>query len=246
VLEGRHAVVTGGSRGIGRAIALALAQQGAKVTILYAGQADAAQQTCADASAHGAQAVAYQCDVSNWQQVESVCQTVVADRGRVDILVNNAGIVKDNLLVRMSEDEVDKVIAVNLKGAISVTRHLLRSLLTSPYGRVITVSSVVALMGNAGQTNYAAAKAGLIGFTKSLAREVAGRGVTCNVIAPGFTTTDMTAALRPDVIDRLMANVPLRRMGAPEDVAGAAVFLASDWAGYVTGQVLSVDGGMWM
>ena len=249
-LDGRHAVITGGSRGIGRAVALRMAQQGARVTILYAGQAEAARSTCAEASGFGVAAQAYQCDVSDWSRVTSVCETIVADRGRVDILVNNAGIVKDNLLMRMSEADFDRVIAVDLKGAFNVTRHLLRSLLTSPYGRIITVSSVVAGIGNAGQTNYAAAKAGLVGFAKSLAREVAGRGVTSNVIAPGFIATDMTAKLAPETAGSagaaLMSRVPLKRLGTPDDIAGVAVFLASDMASYITGEVLAVDGGMWM
>jgi len=245
-LEGRHAVVTGGSRGIGRAIAVALAQQGAGVSIIYAGQAGAAADACAAAAAFGVDAKAYQCDVADWDQTKSVCESIVAEHGRVDILVNNAGIVKDGLMMRMTEADFDRVIAVNLKGAFNVTRHLLRSLLTSPYGRVITVSSVVADMGNVGQTNYAAAKAGLVGFTKSLAREVAGRGVTCNVIAPGFIETDMTAKLSEAVVANLGAMIPLKHMGTPADIAGAAVFLASDSAAYITGEVLAVDGGMWM
>jgi len=245
-LKGRHAVVTGGSRGIGRAVAVALARQGADVSIIYAGQADAADQACAEAAEFGVSAKAYQCDVSDWEQTKAVCETIVADRGRVDILVNNAGIVKDGLMMRMSEADFDAVIAVNLKGAFNITRHLLRSLLASPCGRIITVSSVVAEMGNVGQTNYAAAKAGLIGFTKSLAREVAGRGVTCNVIAPGFIETDMTAKLSESVVANLAGMIPLKHMGTPADVAGAAVYLASDLAAYVTGEVLAVDGGMWM
>ena len=245
-LFGRHAVVTGGSRGIGRAVAVALAQQGADVSIIYAGQADAADQACAEASSFGVSAKAYQCDVSDWEQTKTVCETIVADHGRVDILVNNAGIVKDGLMMRMTEADFDRVIAVNLKGAFNITRHLLRSLLASPCGRIITVSSVVAEMGNVGQTNYAAAKAGLIGFTKSLAREVAGRGVTCNIIAPGFIETDMTAKLSDSVVANLAGMIPLKHMGTPADVAGAAVYLASDLAAYVTGEVLAVDGGMWM
>jgi len=246
LLEGRHAVVTGGSRGIGRAVALAMAKQGATVTILYAGQTEAAEQTCADASNFGADALAYQCDVANWDQAKQVCEAIVAGRGRVDILVNNAGITQDNLLMRMSEADFDRVIAVDLKGAFNVTRHLLRSLLASPYGRIISISSVVAEIGNVGQTNYAAAKAGLIGFTKSLSREVASRGVTCNAVAPGFIATDMTAGLSPDAVARLGALAPLKRMGTPDDVAGAVLFLASDLAGYITGEVLAVDGGMGM
>jgi len=245
-LAGRHCLVTGGSRGIGRAIALAMGQHGAKVTILYAGNTEAAEQTCREGQDLGADLASYQCDVADWDQTKQVCDEVVAQRGRVDILVNNAGITKDGLLMRLKEADFDRVIAVNLKGAFNVTHHLMLSLLGSPHGRVITVSSVVAQMGNIGQTNYAAAKAGLVGFTKSLAREVAGRGVTCNVIAPGFIETDMTAELSQKVVDNLGALVPLKRMGSPADIAGAAVFLASDLASYITGEVLAVDGGMWM
>jgi len=245
-LMSRHAVVTGGSRGIGRAIALALAQHGANVSIIYAGQADAAAQVCDEAAGFGVAAKAHQCDIADWGQTKAVCDQIVEEQGRVDILVNNAGIVKDGLMMRMTEADFDAVISVNLKGAFNVTRHLLRSLLTSPCGRVITVSSVVAEMGNVGQTNYAAAKAGLMGFTKSLAREVAGRGVTCNVIAPGFIETDMTAKLSEQVVANLGSMIPLKHMGTPADVAGAAVFLASDLASYITGEVLAVDGGMWM
>jgi len=225
---------------------LALAEHGANVSIIYAGQADAAALVCGEAAGFGVEATAYQCDIADWDNAKAVCETIVAEQGRVDILVNNAGIVKDGLMMRMTEADFDSVIAVNLKGAFNVTRHLLRSLLTSPCGRVITVSSVVAEMGNIGQTNYAAAKAGLIGFTKSLAREVAGRGVTCNVIEPGFIETDMTAKLSEQVVANLGSMIPLKHMGTPADVAGAAVFLASDLAAYITGEVLAVDGGMWM
>jgi len=245
-LTGRHAVVTGGSRGIGRAIALALANHGANVSTIYAGQSEAAEQVCAEAVALGVKANAHQCDISDWEHTKAICDEIVAQSGRVDILINNAGIVKDGLMMRMSEADFDAVIAVNLKGAFNVTRHLLRSILTSPCGRIITVSSVVAEMGNVGQTNYAAAKAGLVGFTKSLAREVAGRGVTCNVIAPGFIETDMTAKLSEQVVANLGSMIPLKHMGTPDDVAGAATFLASDLAAYITGEVLAVDGGMWM
>jgi len=246
MLRGRQAVVTGGSRGIGRAIVLELARQGADVALIYAGQAEAAEQTRSEAASFGVRAEAYQCDVSDWDQAGAMCQAIVADHGRVDILVNNAGIVRDKLLMRMTEADFDQVIAVDLKGSVAVTRHLLHALLRSPHGRIITISSVAAVMGNVGQTNYAAAKAGLIGFTKSLAREVAGRGVTCNVITPGYIATDLTAELSQPVADRLAGLIPLKRLGSPQDVAAAVGFLASDAAGYITGEVLAVDGGMWM
>lgn len=243
-LTGRRALVTGGSRGIGRAIALALAAHGADVAIVYAGRHDAAEATADEARALGVRAAAHRCDVADWNESKTTAEAVVSELGGLDILVNNAGITRDNLLLRMTEPEVDDVLSVDLKGAISMTRHLARALMASPHGRVMNVSSVVGLMGNTGQANYAAAKAGLIGFTKSVARELAGRGVTCNAIAPGFIATDMTAALSDAATEKLLAQVPLKRAGTPDDVASAAVFLASDMGAYITGQVLQVDGGM--
>jgi len=244
LLSGRRAVITGGSRGIGRAIALEFARQGADIAIVYAGRADAAQGVVAEAEAFGGVARAYQCDVADFAATRAVCGAILADLGGTDIIVNNAGIVRDNLVMRMSEADFDQVVAVNLKGAYNMTHHLMRPLLRSPHGRIISTTSVTALMGNPGQANYAAAKAGLIGFTKSLARELAGRGITCNAIAPGMIETDMTADLPTPVLESFTARRPLKRAGTPEDVAHAAVFLASDWAAYITGQVLQVDGGM--
>lgn len=244
MLKGRTAVITGGTRGIGRAIALEFAAQGADLALIYSGNADSAHATSTEAEALGVQVKAYHCDVSSWDQVQSTSEQILADFGRVDILVNNAGIVKDNLAIRMSEQDFDQVVAVNLKGAFTMIRHLSKSLLTSPYGRIINVSSVVGLMGNIGQANYSASKAGLIGMTKSLAREFASRGVTCNVIAPGFIDTDMTTALPATVLEKLKALIPLKTVGRPEDIAHSALFLASDMASYITGEVLQVDGGM--
>ena len=243
-LTGRLAVVTGGSRGIGRAIALELAQRGADVAIGYAGQAAAAEEVRAQAAGLGVRASAHCCDVADYSAVQATCQAVREEYGRVDILVNNAGIIKDDLVMRMSEQEFDQVVAVNLKGVFAMTRHLLPALLRSPCGRIISITSVVALTGNPGQANYTAAKAGVIGFTKSLAREVAGRGVTCNAVAPGLITTDMTKQMPSAAWEKLSQLIPLRRPGTPEDVAGVVGFLASDQAQYITGQVLQVDGGM--
>jgi 3-oxoacyl-[acyl-carrier protein] reductase len=246
MLNGRYAVITGGSRGIGRAIALEMAKNGAGVAIIYAGHAETADEVCAQARSFGVHALAYQCDVANWEATKAVCEQILTDFPRIDIIVNNAGIVRDTLLIRMSEEDYDTVVDVNLKGAFAMTRYLMRSLLKSEYGRVINISSVVGLTGNPGQTNYAASKAGLLGFTTSLARELAARKVTCNAIAPGYIATDMTAAVPDAVLETLAAQVPLRRVGTAEDVAHAAVFLASDMAGYITGEVLRVDGGMRM
>jgi 3-oxoacyl-[acyl-carrier protein] reductase len=239
-------VVTGGSRGIGRAIALGLAQAGADVAILYAGNTERAESACAEAAAYGIRAQAYQCDVADFTAVQTVVAQVVADFPHVDILVNNAGVIRDSLLLRLTEADFDAVVDVSLKGTFNVTRHLLRTLLRSPHGRIINIASVSGLTGTAGQANYAAAKAGVIGLTKSVAREVAGRGVTCNVIAPGYIDTDMTRGLNPAVKDKLAAAIPLGYAGTADDIAHAVVFLASDLARYITGEVLRVDGGMAM
>ncbi|MDR2896945.1 MAG: 3-oxoacyl-[acyl-carrier-protein] reductase [Propionibacteriaceae bacterium] len=245
-LSGRTAVVTGGSRGIGRAIALALANHGANVAVIYAGNGPAAHQVVELAQAMGVSAQAYRCDVADYDVSQEVCDRIVKDFGSIDILVNNAGIIRDNLMLRMSAADFDEVIAVNLKGAFNVTHHLMRSLLRSKHGRIINISSVSGMMGNPGQANYAAAKAGLIGMTKTVAREVAGRAVTCNAIAPGLITTDMTAALSDQARSSLDALVPLKRAGQPAEIAAAALFLASDMAAYITGEVLRVDGGMYI
>ena len=241
---GKTAVVTGGGRGIGRAIALELARNGANIALCYAGNQDAAQETQAACEALGVKALALRCDISRSDQVKDFMDTVLKTFGTVHILVNNAGITRDNLLPRMQEDDFDAVLNTNLKGAFLCMKAVYRTMMRQRYGRIITISSVVGLRGNAGQMNYAASKAGVIGLTKSMAKELASRGVTANAVAPGFIETDMTADLPND--PALLASIPAARLGKAEDVAKAVAFLASEAAGYINGQVLAVDGGMSM
>lgn len=244
--EGKTALVTGGSRGIGRAVCLELARGGANVALCYAGNEAAAQETVAAIEALGAKALAVRCDVSDAAQADALVKAAVEAFGRIDILVNNAGITRDNLLMRMSEADFDAVISANLKGTFLCMKAVSKLMLKQRYGRIVNLSSVVALRGNAGQVNYAASKAGVIGMTKSLAKELASRGVTVNAVAPGFIETDMTAALSESARAAAQGSIPMGRLGAPEDVARAVAFLASDEAAYITGQVLAVDGGMSM
>ena len=245
--QGRVAIVTGGSRGIGRAIALRLAADGCDVAVVYAGNDAAAAQTVAAIEEAGGRARAWKCDVASAEETASVCKEIVDAMGPVSVLVNNAGIVRDKLLGRMGEEDFDRVIAVNLKGAFNMVKALYRNWLRSKGdARIVNVSSVVGLMGNAGQVNYAASKAGLIGLTKSVARELAPRGVTCNAVAPGFIVTEMTDALSDEVRKQYDASIPLGRMGSADDVAAVVSFLASPQAGYVTGEVVRVDGGLRM
>ena len=243
---GKTAVVTGGSRGIGRAVCLELARGGANVVFCYAGNEAAAQETAQAVEALGVQALAVRCDVSDAAQAEGLVKTAAGRFGRVDILVNNAGVTRDNLVMRMSEADFDAVISANLKGTFLCMKAAYRLMLKQRYGRIVNLSSVVGLRGNAGQVNYAASKAGVVGMTKSLAKELAGRGVTVNAVAPGFIETDMTAAMPEAARTAALGSIPMARLGAPEDVAKAVAFLASDAAAYITGQVLAVDGGMAM
>ena len=243
---GKTAVVTGGSRGLGRAVCLELAKGGANVVLCYAGNEAAAGETVAACEALGAKALAVRCDVAKADEVKALMDAAVKEFGRIDILVNNAGITRDGLLMMMKEEDFDAVIAANLKGTFLCMKAVSRIMMKQRYGRIVNLSSVVGLRGNAGQVNYAASKAGVVGMTKSLAKELATRGVTVNAVAPGFIATDMTAAMTDAAKEATLASIPLQRLGAPEDVAHAVAFLASDEAAYITGQVLCVDGGMAM
>ena len=240
MLNGKIALVTGGSRGIGRAIALKLASQGADVAIFYAGNEAAAAATAQEIENLGVRALAVKCNVADFDEVtRSVAQVK-------ETLVNNAGINCDKLAMRMSPEEFAKVVEVNLNGAFHTIRATYGDFVRKRAGRIINISSISGLMGNAGQANYAASKAGLVGLTKSIARELAGRGITCNAVAPGFIQTDMTGAMNEETLEKALAGVPLKRIGQPEEIAEAVAFLAGEGAGYITGMVLQVDGGMYM
>lgn len=245
-LEGKKALVTGASRGIGRAIALALAAAGADVAVNYAGSEAAAKEVAAEIEAMGRKAIVIQADISSHEASAAMIDEVVKEFGRIDILVNNAGITRDGLLMRMKEEDWDAVLTTNLKGVFNCTKSAVKYMMKQKSGRIVNISSVVGLMGNAGQANYAAAKAGVIGFTKAVAKEVAARGINVNAIAPGFIKTDMTSVLSEKVVENLIAGIPLSRLGESEDIAKAVVFLVSDDANYITGQTLHVDGGMVM
>lgn len=246
LLDGKCALVTGASRGIGRAIAVKLASEGAKVALNYAGNAAAAEEVKKEIEAAGGQVITVQADVSDPASVEAMIQTVVDAFGQIDILVNNAGITRDGLLLRMKDEDFDAVINTNLKGIFYTTKLVSKLMMKKRFGRIVNMASVVGLTGNAGQTNYAAAKAGVIGFSKSAAKELAARGITVNMVAPGFIETDMTAVIPEKAKEAMMGGIPLGRAGKPEDVANAVLFLVSDQAAYITGQVLKVDGGMVM
>jgi len=246
LLANRVAVVTGASGGLGRAIALALAAEGAAVIVHYGKNAAAADEVVAAIRAGGGQAISHQADVSAAEAADALIKAAVDAFGRVDILVNNAAINRDNLLLRMKVEEWDAVLATNLRGAFNCTRAVARPMLKQRYGRIINIGSAAGILGNAGQANYSAAKAGLIGFTKAVARELASRSITCNVVAPGAIDAGMLDELSEEQRTALLNQVPLGRLGKPDDVAGAVVFLASDRAEYITGQTLAVDGGMTM
>jgi 3-oxoacyl-[acyl-carrier protein] reductase len=244
--DGRVAVVTGGTRGIGRTIALRLAAEGANVAVSYRSNDEAAEETAASVRAEGVKCAVFKGDVASPADVQALFKGVSDVFGRVDILVNNAGITRDNLMMRMKEDEFDEVLRTNLGGTYLCTRAALRPMIRARWGRIVNVSSVVGLVGNAGQANYAASKAGIIGFTKSVAREVAQRGITANTVAPGYVETELTGSLPEEVKDQIRNQVPMGRFGEAEEVAEVVAFLAGEGAGYVTGQTIAVDGGMTM
>ncbi|MBL4952649.1 3-oxoacyl-[acyl-carrier-protein] reductase [Neobacillus sp. OS1-32] len=245
-LTGKTALVTGASRGIGRAIALELASQGANVAVNYAGSEAKANEVVDEIKALGRDAFAYKCNVSDSANVTEMVKSVIDRFGSLDILVNNAGITKDNLIMRMKEEEWDDVININLKGVFLVTKAVTRQMMKQRKGRIINIASIVGVSGNPGQANYVAAKAGVIGLTKTTAKELASRNITVNAIAPGFITTDMTDQLPEEIKAEMLKQIPLARLGEPKDVAKAAAFLASDDAAYITGQTLNIDGGMVM
>jgi len=245
-LAGKTALVTGASRGIGRAIALRFAAEGAFVVVNYAGNEAAAGETLAAIESAGGKAVLSRFDVGSAGEVDTAVKAIVAERGRIDILVNNAGVTRDNLLMRLTEDDFDAVVRTNLKGTFLVTKVVSRQMIRQRGGRIVNMSSVVGEMGNAGQSVYAATKAGILGFTKAMARELASREITVNAIAPGFITTDMTQSMPEAARKEFAERIPLGRFGAPEEVAELALFLASDAAAYVTGQVVGINGGMYM
>ncbi|WP_317628903.1 MULTISPECIES: 3-oxoacyl-[acyl-carrier-protein] reductase [Clostridium] len=244
MLTGKNAIVTGASRGIGRAIAIKLADLGANVVLNYRSDINSVNEVVKEIESKGVKAVAIQGDISKFEDAKKIVDEAMEKLGSIDILVNNAGITKDTLLMRMKEEEFDNVIEVNLKGVFNCTKHVVPIMMKQRSGKIINISSVVGLSGNAGQSNYAAAKAGIIGFTKSVAKEIASRGITVNAVAPGFIATDMTGVLSDKVKENIKNNIPLKRVGDAKDIANTVAFLSSNMASYITGQVISVDGGM--
>ena len=244
MLENKVALVTGASRGIGREIAITLAKEGAEVIVNYNGSKERAEEVKNTIEAAGGKASIVQCDVSDFQACEEMVKNIIKEYGHVDILVNNAGITRDNLIMKMKEEDFDAVLNINLKGTFNTIRHLSRQMLKQRSGKIINISSISGILGNAGQANYAASKAGVIGLTKTMARELCSRGITVNAVAPGFVDTEMTEVLSEDVKEAACKQIPLGRFGKPSDIANMVAYLASDKADYITGQVISVDGGM--
>jgi 3-oxoacyl-[acyl-carrier protein] reductase len=244
LLQDKTALITGGSRGIGKGIAMEFAKQGANIAFTFNASVEAANALEKELESFGVKAKGYQSNAADFDAAQELAKNVLDEFGSIDILINNAGITKDNLLMRISEDDFDKVIEVNLKSVFNLTKAVIRPMMKQRAGSIINMSSVVGLKGNAGQANYAASKAGILGFTKSVALELGSRNIRCNAIAPGFIETEMTDKLDPKTVDEWRKGVPLKRGGTPEDIANACVFLASDMSSYITGQTLSVDGGM--
>jgi 3-oxoacyl-[acyl-carrier protein] reductase len=244
LLEGKVTLITGASRGIGRGIALALAQHGSAVAFTYLSSPEKGAELEKELATFGVKAKGYRSDAADYKAAEELIASVLADFGKIDVVVNNAGITRDNLLMRMSEEHFDEVVRTNLKSVFNITKAVQKTMLKERKGSIINISSVVGVKGNAGQANYAASKAGIIGFTKSIALELGSRNIRCNAIAPGFIETEMTAVLNPDVVKQWREAIPLKRGGTPEDVANLVIFLASDMSAYITGQVINVDGGM--
>ncbi len=244
LLKGKVALITGGSRGIGESIVRKFVEEGASVAFTYASSSEKSEALANELSASGSKVVSYKSDAANYEQAGTLIDNVIADFGQIDILINNAGITKDTLMLRMSEEQWDDVINVNLKSVFNLTKHCLRPMLKNRSGSIINMGSVVGVFGNAGQANYAASKAGIIGFSKSIAKEVGSRGIRCNVIAPGFIATDMTHALTDEQRKAYEFSIPLKKLGSGDDVANACTFLGSDMSTYITGQVISVCGGM--
>ena len=242
--ENKTAVITGGSRGIGLAIAKKLAEGGANIAVLYVGDETEGKAAKAELEQYGTKVEQYFCDVSDFEKSKAVCEQVIEEFGKVDILINNAGITRDKLVLNMDENDFDAVINVNLKGTFNIIKHFYKHFMKNRGGRIVSTSSIVGLIGNAGQANYSASKAGIIGLTKSVARELAGRNVTVNAVAPGYIGTDMTNVLPDKVKETMKAQIPAKRIGTPEDVANVVAFLCSDEAAYVTGEVIRVDGGL--
>ena len=242
--ENKTAVITGGSRGIGLAIAKKLAEGGANIAVLYVGDETEGKAAKAELEQYGTKVEQYFCDVSDFEKSKAVCEQVIAEFGKVDILINNAGITRDKLVLNMDENDFDAVINVNLKGTFNMIKHFYKHFMKNRGGRIVSTSSIVGLIGNAGQANYSASKAGIIGLTKSVARELAGRNVTVNAVAPGYIGTDMTNVLPDKIKETMKAQIPAKRIGTPEDVANVVAFLCSDEAAYVTGEVIRVDGGL--
>lgn len=245
-LNGKTALITGGSRGIGRAIALALANQGANVIINYSSNEENAAKVVEEIEGFNVKALAVKANISSNEEIKEMFKTIDESFDRIDILVNNAGITKDNLFMRMKEEDWDKVMDVNLKGTFLCTKAVIRKMMKQKQGRIINLASVVGVVGNPGQANYCASKAGVIGFTKSIAKEIAGKNITVNAIAPGFIETDMTKVLSESVKESMLEVIPMKKYGKPEDIANLVVFLSSDSSSYITGQVIHVDGGMAM